>query len=178
MTPDIEPSLVNDIFHEAEAIWSTAGITLERTSTSGAGDTLPIVVTIDEEPVNFSERQGTLGWIPFSATGPEPTIHLSRTMAEVLFSQRPTVEGKTIAGHRRLIGRALGRALSHELGHYLLRSKLHAAHGLMRANYPSDELFSFDRRAFELTAGQRESVESHLAGLRRNGSPSATGSGP
>jgi len=178
MAPDIEPSLVNDIFHEAEAIWSTAGITLERTSTSGAGDTLPIVVTIDEEPVNFSERQGTLGWIPFSATGPEPTIHLSRTMAEVLFSQRPTVEGKTIAGHRRLIGRALGRALSHELGHYLLRSKLHAAHGLMRANYPSDELFSFDRRAFELTAGQRESVESHLAGLRRNGSPSATGSGP
>ena len=32
-----------------------------------------------------------------------------------------------------LLARAMGRALAHELGHYLLASKVHTEHGLMKA---------------------------------------------
>ena len=161
--PDVEPALVDRILAEAEAIWQAAGVTLDwnRTSAQYARKTPQITVTIDDEAVDASERHGALGWIPFTATGPEPSIHLSRTMAEVLCSQWPNIENRTIAGHRTLIARALGRALSHELGHYLFRSKLHTAHGLMRANWPSDELFASDRQGFELTAEQREAVDVH-----------------
>ena len=161
--PDVEPELVDQILAEAEAIWEAAGVTLDwnRTSTTDARSTPQITVTIDDEAVDSSERHGALGWIPFTAKGPEPSIHLSRAVAELLCSQWPNIEDRTIAGHRKLIGRALGRALSHELGHYLFQSKLHTAHGLMRANWPSDELFALDRRGFELTAEQREAVEVH-----------------
>ena len=161
--PDVEPALVDAILAEAEAIWQSAGVTLNwnRTSAPEARNTPQMTVTIDDEAVDASERHGALGWIPFTATGPEPTIHLSRTMAEVLCSQWPNIENRTIVGHRRLIGRALGRALSHELGHYLFQSRLHTAHGLMRANWPSDELFAIDRSGFELTAEQREAVDVH-----------------
>jgi hypothetical protein len=102
-----------------------------------------------------------LGWILFTADGPASSIGLSRANAEALIRQMPGVTGATIVGHEILIGRALGRALSHEIGHYLLKSKLHSPHGLMRANWPSDELLSNDRRGFTLTAEQRAAVE-HL----------------
>jgi hypothetical protein len=100
-----------------------------------------------------------LGWILFAADGPAPSIGLSRANAEALISQMPGVTGATIVGHEILMGRALGRALSHEIGHYLLKSKLHTPHGLMRANWPSDELLSNDRRGFKLTAEQRAAAE-------------------
>lgn len=160
---DVEPSLVDRILEEAAAIWATAGIRLdwERARPSDARDPARLTVTIDNAPVDPSERQGPLGWIPFTAAGPEPVIHLSRSMAEILCHQWPTIEDRTSAGHQRLIGRALGRALSHELGHYLLQSRLHTAHGLMRAHWPSDELFALDRSGFELTAEQREAVDVH-----------------
>ena len=81
--------------------------------------------------------------------------------AEALIRRTPGVTDATIAGHEILIARALGRALSHELGHYLLKSRVHTPHGLMRATWPSDELLSNDRRGFELTAEQRAAAE-HL----------------
>ena len=161
--PGIESSLVDQILEETDAIWEAAGVTFEwnRATQSDGRNPSMINVTIEDEALDFSKRHGPLGWIPFTATGPEPSIHLSRTMAEVLCSQWPNIADKTIAGHRLLIGRALGRALSHELGHYLFQSRLHTPNGLMRANWPSDELFSPDRRGFELTAEQREAVEVH-----------------
>jgi hypothetical protein len=118
-----------------------------------------VTVTIDDERKSFAERHGALGWILFAADGPAPSIGLSRANAEALISQMPGVTGATIVGHEILMGRALGRALSHEIGHYLLKSKLHTPHGLMRANWPSDELLSNDRRGFKLTAEQRAAAE-------------------
>jgi hypothetical protein len=44
----------------------------------------------------------------------------------------------------------------------LFQSRLYAPNGLMRANWPSDELFSPDRRSFELSAEQRESVDNYF----------------
>jgi hypothetical protein len=118
-----------------------------------------MTVTIDDDRKEFGE--GALGWIPFTADGPAPSIRLSRANAEALIRRTPGVTDATIVQHEILIGRALGRALSHELGHYLLKSKVHTPHGLMRATWTSDELFSNDRRGFELTAKQRAATE-HL----------------
>jgi hypothetical protein len=106
-----------------------------------------------------------LGWIPFTPSGPAPSIHLSRAAAEALISDTAGVN-HTMLGHAILIGRALGRALSHELGHYLLRSKAHAPHGLMRATWPTDELFSINRHGFQLTAEECAAVTRvHLANV-------------
>lgn len=183
--PDVEKPLVDRVVRETEAIWSAAGITIgwdRTTARSGA----QIVVTIDDEAPGSSEEHGPLGWIPFTPSGPEPSIHLSRTRAEILCGQRPSILDRTIVGHRLLIGRALGRALSHELGHYLFQSKMHTSQGLMRATWPSDELFAMDRTGFELTADQRIEAQDRLTALLgttadsqgdTEGIPSATDSG-
>jgi hypothetical protein len=68
----------------------------------------------------------------------------------------------TVLTHEMLLGRALGRALSHELGHYLLQSKVHTRSGLMRAAWPSQQIFSFNRQGFELSREQREAAARHV----------------
>ena len=155
---DVTDYLVSVMCAETDAIWSPAGITFEwhRIISTDAGRTWSLDVTIDERRQDTQEREATLGWIPFTADGPQPSIHLSRSNAEELLLRRPRDEDKTIASHETLLGRALGRALSHELGHYLLRSKAHTPHGLMRAVRSSDEFFRVSRDGFEPSAEERE----------------------
>lgn len=161
--PDVEPALVDRTLEEATAIWGPVGVTFDRRTSPDNPHSAQLTVSFDDEVLDAAERHGALGWIPFTPAGPLPVIHLSRTRAEVLCSQWPNIANRTIAGHRLLIGRALGRALSHEIGHYLFQSRLHTRHGLMRANWPSDELFSFDRGGFELTREQRDAAKSYFA---------------
>jgi hypothetical protein len=163
---DIDQSVLNRILDEAQAIWEPAGITFDwhRIPSERGSATWQLTVTIDDQRRGFLEWQGALGWIPFTPSGPAPSIHLSRAAAEAMISGTAGVNG-TILGHEILLGRALGRALSHELGHYLLRSKAHAPHGLMRATWPTDELFSIYRDGFTLTAQERAAVRQvHLSG--------------
>jgi hypothetical protein len=159
--PDVTESLVIRVFDEVKAIWGPTDIAFDwhRITSKDMAAAWQVTVTIDDERKSFAERHGALGWILFAADGPAPSIGLSRANAEALISQMPGVTGATIVGHEILMGRALGRALSHEIGHYLLKSKLHTPHGLMRANWPSDELLSNDRRGFKLTAEQRAAAE-------------------
>ena len=161
--PDVTESLVIRVFDEAKAIWGPTDIAFDwhRITSKDMAAAWQVTVTIDDERKGFAERHGALGWIPFTADGPAPSIRLSRANAEALIRRTPGVTAATIVDHEILIGRALGRALSHEIGHYLLKSKLHTPHGLMRAVWPSDELLSNDRRGFELTAEQRAAAE-HL----------------
>jgi len=171
--PDVTESIVIRVFDEAKAIWGPTNIAFDWrriTSTDMAAE-WQLAVTIDDEREGFAEGHGALGWIPFTADGPAPSIHLSRANTEALIRQTPGVAATTIVGHEIMIGRALGRALSHEIGHYLLKSKVHTPRGLMRANWPSDELLSHDRRGFELTAEQRAIVERGLRDTREQGGP-------
>jgi len=155
--PDVTESLVIRVFDEANAIWGPTEIAFDwhRITPQDIAAAWQMTVTIDDERKGFAEQHGALGWILFTADGPAPSIGLSRANAEALIPRTPGVTGATIVGHEILIGRALGRALSHEIGHYLLKSKAHTPHGLMRAMWPSDELLSNDRRGFRLTAEQR-----------------------
>jgi hypothetical protein len=165
--PDVTESLVTRVFDEANAIWGPTDIAFDwhRITPKDTAAAWQVSVAIDDERKDFAEQHGALGWILFTADGPAPSIRLSRANAEALIPRTPGVTGATIVGHEILIGRALGRALSHEIGHYLLKSKGHTPHGLMRAMWPSDELLSNDRRGFELTAEQRAAAE-HLSRWR------------
>jgi len=161
---DIRDSLVVRICGETEAIWSPTGITFEwhRVRPTDAVPASWLEVTIDERPHDVQGGRAVLGWIPFTADGPQPSIHLSRSNAEELLLDTPDFEDKTVSTHEMLLGRALGRALSHELGHYLLRSKAHAPRGLMRAVRSSVEFFRIRRDGFELTAEERDAATLHL----------------
>lgn len=162
--PDVKVSLVNRICAETEAIWAPAGITFDwhRISAKDEAAASQLEVTIDDRRKGLPERQVALGWITFTAEGPERSIHLSRSSAEDLLLSTPGVNDKTIAAHETLLGRALGRALSHEIGHYLLQSKVHTPHGLMRAIRPSEEFFGIRRDEFELTAEERNAAARHV----------------
>jgi len=165
--PDVTEALVIRVFDEAKAIWGPTGIALDWHRITSKDIAVPwhVTVTIDEDEKDVARRPGALGWIPFTAYGPAPSIRLSQANAEALIRRTPGVTDRTIVGNEILIGRALGRALSHELGHYLLKSTAHTQHGLMRANWPSEELLSNDRRGFALTAEQRAALPTWLDGV-------------
>jgi len=162
---DMSESLVNRICAETDAIWEPAGVAFEwrRIRSSDAARTWQLEVTIDDRRKGTPwESQTALGWIPFTAARPEPSIHLSRASVEDLFLRTTDASKAPIITHETLVGRALGRALSHELGHYLLNSKLHTPRGVMRAVWPWDEFFTVSRGGFELTAKEREAAAQHV----------------
>jgi hypothetical protein len=157
--PDINDSLLSQMCAETEAIWRTAGIAFDwhRVTAARPPRTAWLHVTIDEGGTGLASTTA-LGWILFTAEGPQPPIHLSRPNAEELLLNTPGVDVKTIYSRETLLGRALGRALSHELGHYLLRSKTHTPRGLMQTARPSDDFFRRSRHGFEPTGEQREAA--------------------
>ena len=133
--PDVTESLVIRVFDEAKAIWGPTGIAFDwhRITSRDMAVGWHVTVTIDDDRKEFAEWQGRLGLDPVYG-------RWSCTVYPPFASQRRGVDSPnarrhdaTIVGHEILIGRALGRALSHELGHYLLKSKVHTPHGLMRA---------------------------------------------
>jgi hypothetical protein len=159
---DVTESLLIRVFDEANAIWAPSGIVLDWhriTSEKAAARCRMTVQIVDDDREDFPHQRGALGSIPFTADGPTAFIRLSRANAESVIRGTPAAIDATIAPNETLLGRALGRALSHELGHYLLRSKGHTRHGLMRATWPSGELLSIDRHGFELTAEERAVAE-------------------
>jgi hypothetical protein len=147
---DITDSMVDRICAEAAVIWEPAGIAFEWHrigSRDEAGD-WPLDVTIDDASV----AAGSLGWVTFTADGPNHSVHLSRACAEDMLRRSRGWTNIAIARHDTLVGRALGRALAHELGHYFLRTKVHTPRGLMRAAWSADESFGVSREGFQLTA--------------------------
>jgi hypothetical protein len=156
-SPDLSESIVKEIFGETDAIWGQAGITFEwhRIISTGADKASTLEVTIDDRQRDVTPWQAALGWITFRPDGPGRSIHLSRTSVEDLLDRASHTLHAPLAAHDAMVGRALGRALSHELGHYFLSSRVHTRRGLMRAIWPSDELFAAWRGGFELTAEER-----------------------
>jgi len=152
---NVTDSLVTRICAEAGAIWQPAGVAFEchRIRSEQDANGWSLKVTIDEQDARL-EPDRALGWIPFTADGPERSIYLSQAYAEDLVRETPGLPNVTVASHEILIGRALGRALAHEMGHYLLRSKVHTPRGLMRATRAGDEFLVPSRDGFELTPDQ------------------------
>lgn len=155
---DMETSSVNRICAETDAIWGPTGITFtwRRVTSPESASGSRLKVAIENRRLKAATGRTALGWIMFTDGNPETSIHLSIAGAEDLLASRETVEDTVPANEQRLIERALGRALSHELGHYLLASKAHTLHGLMRASWPPRQIFATARNGFELTTEERK----------------------
>ena len=52
--------------------------------------------------------------------------------------------------NERRLGITLGRALAHEIGHFLLRTKTHARHWLMRSQFNASEFTDLRDGTFAL----------------------------
>jgi hypothetical protein len=146
--PGMKESSVHRICAETDAIWRPAGITFtwhRRTSTD-ALHASRLHVTIEHGRLSATEKHPALGWITFTGDDAEPSIHVSIGGAEELLLDASDFDETVTARHELLIARALGRALSHEIGHYLLDSKTHTPRGLMRASWPTRQIFGEERR--------------------------------
>lgn len=168
--PEMKESSVHRICAETDAIWKPAGITFtwrRRTSTD-AQDASRLRVTIEHGRLSATDKQTTLGWITFTGDEAEPSIHVSIAGVEDLLLGASDFDDAMTARHNLLIERALGRALSHELGHYLLDSKTHTPHGLMRASWPPHQVFGEERRGFELSTEQRNVAAQRVRSEKRD----------
>ena len=157
---DISDSLVNRLRTETDAIWKPAGIAFNwhRMIENDASGLPHLTVTIDNGPRDAARSHATLGRILFTPEGPDKSIHLSLAGIEDLLLRTEGVGTVTTIAHDILVGRALGRTLSHEVGHYLLNTKAHTPQGLMRAEWPSRELFALNRGGFELSSEERKAA--------------------
>ena len=160
---DIRDSLVSRVRAETDAIWKPADIAFDwhRVTSTEASGQRHLAVTIVTGGRGVAGSHATLGRITFTPEGPDRSIHLSLAGIEDLLLLTDGV-GSTTITHEILVGRALGRALSHELGHYLLKSRAHTSHGLMRADWPSSELFAFNRGGFELSPEERKAAARNI----------------
>ena len=133
---DVTESLVIRVFDEANAIWGPTEIAFDwhRVTSDRHGCRVASDRYDRRREKRFRRTARRLGLDPVYGRRSCTVVSApSRVNAEALIGPTPGVTGATIVGHEILIGRALGRALSHEMGHYLLKSKLHTPHGLMRA---------------------------------------------
>jgi hypothetical protein len=160
-TPAIASAVVHIAVAEAAEVWAPYGVVVDGALPCGpaSGDSTIIAVIPVATPRSVVTHgwTGPLGAITFATDGaPAPAITVFLTDIERL------VLGAHVLGlsewqwpatlRDQLIGRALGRVLAHEIGHYLLRSKGHAAEGLMRPQQLYDDLISPSRQRFRLSA--------------------------
>src|SRR5512144_353893 len=105
---DVTDFMVHRMCAEASAIWESAGIALvcHRVGSEAEAGGWPLDVTIDDRRANLEPRCA-LGWIGFTATSPDRSIHLSRACADELLSTMSGLYDSPIGSHETLIVRAL-----------------------------------------------------------------------
>ena len=127
-------------------------------------------LTIGDERGNTGhDGRLPLGWIRFDdVTVPQQEIYLSHANAQAMLDGASGVVGivnqMPLSQRETLLARAMGRALAHELGHYLLTSKAHTGHGLMKAVLTAVELFQPGNGALRIEPAQRRAVAARLRG--------------
>jgi hypothetical protein len=171
---DVSPALLKLALAETDAIWRTSGVRFVWRRGGGAAEAGPYVPNTLHLIVGNDRGIGRagrlpLGWIVFDdVNAPQQEIYLSYANAvEMMGGARVVVgivEQMPLAQRELLLARAMGRALAHEMGHYLLASKVHTDHGLMKAVLTATELFTTDTVALRIDAAQRQTVAARLAG--------------
>jgi len=173
---DVSPAIVTLALAEADAIWRPSGVRFvwqraPRIASASAGPYLPntLHLIIGNDRGAGQGSRLPLGWIVFDdVNAPQQEIYLSHANAETMMSDARgvigVVEQMPIAQRQLLLARAMGRALAHEMGHYLLASKVHSEHGLMKAVLTATELFTTDTVALRIDSTQRQAVAARLTG--------------
>lgn len=115
-----------------------------------------------------------LGAVQFMRGVPEENVHLLyRSIAHMVLDAR--MSGWPIGLlppplRDQFVGRALGRVFAHELGHVLLGAPVHAATGLMRANFSPSDLVLPQRAHLSLTPTIVRRLQRRFAGESLSGS--------
>jgi hypothetical protein len=172
----VKPAMVAALAAEARNIWKPYGVDVRLTGPAGiaAGDTggaeeLRLVITDRVLPSAHAapDEVAGLGWIEF--LGPEQpsrTITVSTTAA-LRLSERATWAGMSLnllpgIVREQFLGHALGRAVAHEIGHFLLRSTAHTRSGLMRPQFPADEVMDDHVTRFRLEPAQAAALDARM----------------
>jgi hypothetical protein len=177
---EISSRLVAAVFAEADAIWRPNGVSFvwrrvpPLQTASQSIERAPYLsntlrLTIGDERGAGHDGRLPLGWIVFEdVTVPQQEIYLSHANAQAMLNSASSVVGivnqMPPSQRETLLARAMGRALAHELGHYLLTSKAHTAHGLMKAVLTAVELFQPGNGALRIEPAQRRAVAARLRG--------------
>lgn len=100
----------------------------------------------------------SLGWIEFVDGRPSNHITVSTAAAMALLrASRWNGLPKTV--QRTFLVRAMTRAIAHELGHYLLASREHAAHGLMRGQLTADDIMQPRKSSYRLDRAEVQQLQ-------------------
>jgi hypothetical protein len=100
----------------------------------------------------------SLGWIEFVDGRPSNYITVSTGAATALLrASRWNGLPKTV--QRTFLVRAMTRAIAHELGHYLLVSREHVAHGLMRGQLTADDIMQPRKSSYRLDRAQVQQLQ-------------------
>jgi hypothetical protein len=155
--PPLPSKLEDAAMQEVTGIWAAYGVDVHRsTATETGGDSaVTLAVRLADHP---GRRMAiwALGSIPFRGGVPEPAIVMYPNTVAALVSTI-TLHGSSdqqwpVDFRNLILGRVFGRALAHEIGHFLLRSRDHAAVGLMRALQSAADLVAPERQRFVLSA--------------------------
>jgi hypothetical protein len=148
----VDRRLLAEILKGAGDIWRPyADVTFtpadESTLVSGS---LRLLITDRTSTISDG---ASLGWIEFVDGRPSNHITVSTGAATALLrASRWNGLPKTVQ-HTFLV-RAITRAIAHELGHYLLASREHVAHGLMRGQLTADDIMQPRRSSYQLERAQ------------------------
>lgn len=166
----VPAEMLDRAMHEADAIWRSAGVTIEWRR-DGALSPSSINVWVVDERGRADGADLAVAWIDVVDNRPVPDVYLSVPSAVELFGKAryiPRELEPVPAARNVVIGRALGRALAHEIGHFLLGSRAHEKGGVMATERRPWELFAPDRTPFLVSAAERRKLVEALA---RDGLP-------
>jgi hypothetical protein len=174
----LDPDAFKEIDRDVRQVWRPYADVALRAGEGpalDADDVLTLVIT-DRQ----SEAGDGLGWIQFDGDRPSRTIYVSRTEA-IRMAERGRWVGRDLAdwdeARETFFKRAMAFAIAHEVGHYLLRSKAHAASGLMRARFTVEELMrgTQAKSKYRLEPAEQAILRQRMRGylLARNGAVDA-----
>ena len=166
--------VLETITEQAAAVWAPYGVTVTATrqlvrSQDWRGEWITLVirdatrhepgrVTQGERLARGERRQ--LAGLTFAGGMPGSRMTASWDVARELVRSAGL---SRLADGDTLAARLLGRAVAHELGHYLLKTRNHAARGLMRVAFTVRDVVDDDLTAFSLEPAQLMALEADPA---------------
>ena len=113
--------------------WNGPAIIESRTGTS-----VEFVVTTSE--LEYQTRDDSRLFADSRRSRPDGALDMAELIAArtLLHASRWGALPQMV--QRTFLVRALARAIAHELGHYLLESRTHSAHGLMRGHLTAEDI--------------------------------------
>jgi hypothetical protein len=160
--------ILTSMKREAERVWSSLDVRLawiDSTDSVAPRDRARLIVMLEEAAYPDQEQEHA----SVLAALTQPSAACGTGLAHVWVRQVDRYaalvrrgEGLTslpAALADMFLARALGRALAHEIGHYLLGTREHTRHGLMRAEFlPQDLLEDTTAPLYRLDAQTRAAI--------------------